>query len=103
MQGATEIALTKIDVLSCFEKIPVCMRYDINGTLTDHFPSGAALNAAKPVYEYMEGWGTDISGCRKFSDLPAAAQRYVEFIEDSVKCPITYVSVGADRDAYIKR
>lgn len=103
MQGATEIALTKLDVLSCYKKVPVCTKYIVNGEETDRFPSGKALDGAKPVYEYLEGWESDISGCRSFEDLPEAAQKYVEYIEGAIGCHIKYVSVGADRDAYIER
>ena len=100
MQGATEIALTKLDVLSYLDKIPVCVKYDVDGELTDVFPVGDALNAAKPVYEYLDGWKTDISGCRSFEELPENAQKYVKYIERMTECNIKYVSVGAGRDEY---
>ncbi len=100
MQGADEIALTKLDVLSYIDKIPVCVKYDVNGVLTDKFPSGAALAAAKPVYEYLEGWKCDISGCRSFNVLPEAAKKYVKYIEKATECKIKYVSVGAGRNEY---
>ncbi len=103
MQGATEIALTKLDVLSYLEQIPVCTHYEVDGKLTDSFPTGAALNAAKPHYEYVPGWNCDISGCRSFDELPKAAQDYVEMIEKAVGCPIKYISVGAGREEYIER
>jgi len=101
MQGATEIALTKLDVLSFMEKIPVCTKYLVDGKETDRFPSGDALKNAKPVYEFMPGWKEDISKCRKFEDLPKAAQDYVNYIEKETGCYIKYVSVGAERDAII--
>lgn len=103
IQGATEIALTKMDVLSYLDKIPVCVAYEVDGKRTDEFPMGTALNAAKPVYEYVEGWKCDISGCRKYEELPEAARKYVEMIEDSIDCHIKYISVGAGRDEYIER
>ena len=103
MQGATEIALTKLDVLSYCKKIPVCVRYEVEGKEIDFFPMGDELNEAKPVYEYVDGWNCDISGCRKFSDLPVKAQEYVKSIEAAVGCPIKYVSVCAGRDEYIER
>ena len=103
MQGATAIALTKLDVLSYLKKIPVCVKYDVDGKQVDNFPVGDALAKAKPVYEYVDGWNEDISGCRKFEDLPVNAQKYVEMIEKAVGCPIKYVSVGAGRDEYIER
>lgn len=103
MQGATEIALTKLDVLSYLDKIPVCVKYEIDGKEVDNFPVGDALAKAKPVYEYFDGWNADISKCRKFEDLPENAQKYVEMIEKAIGCPIKYVSVGAGRDEYIER
>ena len=62
---------------------------------------GQALERAKPVYTYMKGWQCDISGCRKACDLPEAARQYIRFIEKELDCPIQYVSVGADREAYL--
>ena len=103
MQGATEIALTKLDVLSYLNKIPVCTKYEVNGELVDDFPNGDALTNAKPHYEYVDGWNCDISGCRSFNELPEEAQAYVKMIEKAVGCPIKYVSVGAGRDEYIER
>lgn len=103
VQGATDIALTKLDVLSYMDKIPVCSHYILNGQQIDEFPFPAALNDAKPVIEYVDGWGTDISGIRKWDDLPKAAQDYVLMIEKAIGCHITYVSVGPERDSYIKR
>ena len=103
MQGATELALTKLDVLSCFDKIPVCTAYEIDGEKVYSFPTGERLNRAKPVYEYFDGFGgADISTCRTFDSLPKAAQDYVRYVEDAVGCRISYVSVGAKRDEYIK-
>ena len=102
-QGATDVALTKLDVLSYMDRIPVCSRYELDGKMTDEFPFPAALNDAKPVIEYKEGWGTDISGVRRWEDLPENARKYVEYIEEAIGCRITYVSVGPERDAYIKR
>lgn len=100
-QGADEIALTKLDVLSCFEQIPVCVRYEVNGVETDKFPSGEDLTNAKPVYEYVPGWSCDISGCRCFEDLPKAAQDYIMYLQEKVNAKIKYVSVGAGRDEYL--
>ena len=102
IQGADEIALTKLDVLSYLEKIPVCVAYEVDGVRTEKFPSGEALSKAKPVYEYMDGWKTDISSCRSFDSLPKEAREYVKFIEEATDCKITYISVGAERESYIK-
>ena len=102
MQGCTYVALTKLDVLSYMEKIPVCVAYEIDGRRVDVFPAGIEeLNAAKPVYEYLPGFQCDISGCRSVDDLPKEALDYILYIEGVIDCPIKYVSVGAERDAYI--
>ena len=103
VQAATNIALTKIDVLSYMEKIPVCVRYLVNGKETDEFPFPTLLSSAQPVVEYMDGWKCDISGVRKWEDLPEAARKYVEFIEQQIGCHIGYVSVGPERDSIILR
>lgn len=102
MQGCTYIALTKLDVLSYMEQIPVCAAYELDGRRIDRFPADIdELNAAKPVYEYLPGFHCDISACRKVEELPQAALDYIRYIEKAVGCPIKYVSVGAERDAYI--
>lgn len=103
VQAATEIALTKLDVLSYMDKIPVCTKYVINGEETDRFPFPLLLKRAQPKIEYFDGWGCDISGVRRWEDLPKAAQDYVLFIEKEIGCPIKYVSVGAERDSLIFR
>lgn len=103
VQAATNIALTKLDVLSYMDKIPVCTHYILNGEQTDEFPFPAALNDAKPVTEYLPGWKTDISACRKWEELPEEARNYVEFIEKRIGCHIGYVSVGPERDSIIIR
>ena len=103
VQAATEIALTKLDVLSYMDKIPVCTRYLLNGEETDRFPFPTALKYATPVIEYMDGWKTDISGVRSWDELPEAAQKYVSYIESQIGCPITYISVGPERDSIIIR
>ena len=103
MQGCTAIALTKLDVLSYMEKIPVCVAYEIEGKRCNSFPSGIDdLMAAKPIYEYLPGFHCDISHCRSVEDLPREAIDYIRFIETAVNCPIRYISVGAEREAYIR-
>ncbi len=101
VQAATEIALTKLDVLSDMEKIPVCVAYTLNGKEIHRFPFPAALDHASPVIEYKQGWMQDISKVRKWKELPKAAQDYVTFIEDAVGCPIRYISVGPERESII--
>ena len=103
VQAATNIALTKLDVLSYMEKIPVCTRYVVDGVETDEFPFPTALQNARPVVEYMDGWQCDISGVRRWEELPAAAQRYVTYVEQQIGCRIGYVSVGPERDSIIIR
>ena len=103
MQGATMLALTKLDVLSYLDKIPVCVRYRVDGQETDRFPFPTVLDRAEPVYEWFDGWGCDISGARKWSELPGTARRYVRMIEQALGCPIPYVSVGPERDSIIIR
>ena len=102
IQGCTALALTKLDVLSYLDKIPVCTAYEVDGRRITEFPSGEELRKATPVYEYMEGWNCDISGCRTMAEMPEAAVKYVKYIEEKVGCPIQYVSVGAEREEYIK-
>ena len=103
VQAATEIALTKLDVLSYMDQIPVCTHYLVDGKQTDSFPFPAVLNSAKPVIQYMDGWKCDISSIRRWEDLPKEAQKYVLFIEQNIGCPITYLSVGPERDSIIIR
>jgi len=102
MQGCSYIALTKLDVLSYLKEIPVCTAYELDGRKTGYFPSNIdELNAARPVYEYLPGFHCDISACRRPEDLPRAAMDYIRYIEKAINCPIRYVSVGPERDAYI--
>ena len=102
-QGATNIALTKLDVLSYMDRIPVCEAYELDGKRTDEFPFPTRLEDAKPVITYMEGWKQDISGIRKWEDLPEAARKYVEYLEAQIGCRIGFVSVGPERDSIILR
>jgi adenylosuccinate synthase len=100
-QGADELALTKLDVLARFDKIPVCVAYNIDGVRTERFPTGSELSRAEPVFRYFDGWNTDITKCRSPQCLPRTALEYIKFIEGAVGCPIKYVSVGAGRDEYL--
>jgi adenylosuccinate synthase len=101
VQGTNEIALTKLDVLSYMEKIPVCVAYEVDGKRTQNFPSGDRLDKATPVIEYLDGWKTDISKCRSTATLPPEAKNYVRYLEKAVGCPFKYVSVGAERKDYL--
>ena len=101
-QGCDEVALTLLDVLDYMEKIPMVTAYKLSdGTTTTRFPMGEALDTAQPVVEYLPGWHCDITAARKWEDLPKEAQNYVEYLEKAVGCKITYISVGAEREAYI--
>ena len=85
------------------DKIPVCTHYVVDGELTDRFPFPMALEDAEPVVDYMPGWKTDISNVRHWNKLPDEAKEYVKFVEKSIGCPITYISVGPERDSIIYR
>ena len=101
MQAASEIALTKLDVLSYLDEIEVCVAYELNGKRIDEFPFPSDLAECKPVIEKVKGWKCDISSCRKKEDLPKEAYDYIKYIERAVGCRITYVSVGASREQYL--
>ena len=103
IQGATTIALTKLDILSYMDKIPVCAHYELDGQQTDEFPFPVCLQDAKPVIEYVDGWKCDISKVRSWDELPENARNYVEYVEEAIGCHIGYVSVGAERDSLIIR
>ena len=101
VQAATEIAITKLDVLSSMEKIPVCTSYLLDGNIITSFPFPSALKKATPVIEYFNGWMCDISKVREWEQLPKAAQEYITFIEQAGGCPVTYISVGPERNSII--
>ncbi len=103
VQNATCIALTKLDCLSYMDKIPVCVRYELNGKEINDFPFPSLLDECKPVIEYMDGWKKDISKVRRWFDLPEEAKKYILYIEKAIGCPIKYISVGQERNAYIER
>lgn len=101
-QGADEIALTKLDVLDGYEEIEICTRYLLDGKEIDEFPFTDVLDDCKPVFEKVKGWNRDISKCRKKEELPKEALDYIRLLEKLCDCRIKYVSVGAEREAYIK-
>ncbi len=104
INGLTDIALTKIDILTGYDQIPVCVGYDIEGTYRETIPASLHEYAkAKPVYKYLPGWKEDISGCRSFEELPVNCQNYVKFIEEYCGTAVSLVSVSPDRDANIIR
>jgi adenylosuccinate synthase len=102
INGLTDIFLTKLDVLTGWEKIPVCVAYDIDGTRSDELPmTQTEFHHAKPIYEMLPGWSEDISGAKTMEDLPANARAYIKFLEDVSGAPISAVGVGQDRNATI--
>ncbi len=103
LQGATELALTKLDVLSGEKKLKVCTGYEIDGEVTTTFPLTPLLYKAKPVYVELDGWEEDISAVRTYDGLPANARRYIEYIEEWLELPFKYISVGAKREEIIVR
>ena len=102
-QAATEVALTKLDVLGTLEEIPLCVRYRLNGEETDQMPFPAVLGQCEPVIETMPGWQSDISGIRNWWDLPEEAKNYVKRIEDTIGVVIKWISVGPERHSIIRR
>ena len=103
VQGATQVVLTAIDVLSYLDEIPVCIGYEIDGQVTRDFPPTTQLNRAKPVFEVLKGWKTDVRGITCFEDLPELAQQYVLYIENELNVPIKMVSNGPKREEIIHR
>ena len=102
VNGLTDFFLTKLDVLDTFERIPVCVAYDVDGERMEELPmTQTGFHHAKPIYEYLPGWMTDISGAKSVDDLPANAKSYVQFLQDISGAPISAIGVGQDRDATI--
>lgn len=102
VNGLTDFFLTKLDVLTGWEKIPVCVAYEVDGRRTDDLPmTQTEFHHATPVYEMLPGWDEDISAAREVSDLPPNARAYVQFIEDAAGVPVSAIGVGQDRVATI--
>ena len=102
INGLTDFFLTKLDVLTGWEKIPVCVAYEIDGKRVEEVPSSQSdFHHAKPIYEYLPGWSEDISKARKLSDLPTNAQKYVKFLEEISGAPMSAIGVGPGRDETI--
>ncbi len=97
IQGATQVAVTCLDVLSYLDEIPVCTAYEIDGQLTQRFPTTPSLLRAKPVFTTLPGWKCDIRGETDYQKLPQAARDYVDFIEAQIGVPVTIVSTGPKR------
>lgn len=103
IQGSTEVALTVLDVLGYLDELPVCIGYEIDGTVTKDFPTTTQLNKAKPVYTTLPGWKCEIRGIKNYEDLPENCRKYIEFIEKEIETPITMVSNGPGREDIIYR
>jgi adenylosuccinate synthase len=104
VNGLTDLVLTKLDVLTGIEQIPVCVAYDVDGVRHDEMPlDQTAFHHAKPIYELLDGWTEDISGARRFEDLPLNARRYVEALEEMSGTRISSIGVGPGREATIQR
>ena len=104
VNGLTDFFLTKLDVLTGFKEIPVCVAYEVDGRRYEEMPmTQTQFHHAKPIYEYLPGWDEDISGARKFEDLPINARKYVEFLEKISGAPMSAIGVGQHRDATISR
>ena len=104
INGLTDLVVTKIDVLSQFKTLPVCVGYEIDGKVTTSIPASLEEYAkAKPVYRMMEGWEEDITGIRQFEELPENCRKYIEFVEEQIGYPITMISNGPGRDDIIYR
>lgn len=103
MNGVTDLALTKMDVLDGFEKIKVCTGYMIDGEYFSHLPETALQERAKPIYEEFDGWMEDTTHCKTWDDLPEKAKTYVKALEKLINTKITYISVGPEREQLIIR
>ena len=103
IQGATEAALTVLDVLGYLDELPVCVGYEIDGKVTKDFPTTGDLEKASPVYTRLPGWKCNIRGIKTYEELPAECRNYVEFIEKELGVKITMVSNGPGRDEIIYR
>ncbi len=102
INGTTDLVVTKLDVLTGYDPVPVCVAYDIDGVRHDEMPmTQTEFHHAVPVFEYFEGWDDDISGARTLDDLPPAARRYLEAVEDMCKAPISAVGVGPGREQIV--
>ena len=103
VQGATEVALTVLDVLGYLKEIPMCVGYEIDGKVIKDFPTTVQLEKAKPVWKVMPGWNCEIRGIKNYEELPKECKDYIDEIEKEIGVPITLVSNGPERDAIIKR
>ena len=104
INGLTHIALTKLDVLDTYQNIKVATQYEVDGKITENFPSSIdELEQIKPIYKVFQGWQHPINDIKNYADLPEQAKIFIEFIEQAIKCPIKYISNGPSRDHMIIR
>lgn len=103
LQGTTDVAFTVLDVLGYLDEIPVCVAYDIDGTITTEFPTTSQLKYAKPVIQILKGWKCEIRGIGKYEELPVECRTYIEFVEEKIGYPITMISNGPGREDIIYR
>ncbi|HEY2544238.1 MAG TPA: adenylosuccinate synthetase, partial [Gaiellaceae bacterium] len=105
VNGIDQLALTKLDVLSHFAELPVCVRYTLRGgEQTNDFPAHQSdFHAARPVFETLPGWSEPLDDCTSVDDLPAAARRYVEFVEQELGVDVTLIGTGAERASVLTR
>ena len=104
INGVTDFVITKLDVLTGLERLPICVAYDVDGVRHDEMPVNQSdFHHAKPVYEYLDGWSEDITGCRTFEELPANAQAYVLRVEELIGARVSAIGVGPGREEIIQR
>jgi adenylosuccinate synthase len=103
VQGTTSVAFTVLDVLGYLKEIPVCVGYEVNGEISNVFPTTDKLNRAKPILKTLPGWNCDIRGIKNYSDLPENCRKYIEFVEEQIGFPIDIVSNGPGREDIIFR
>ena len=104
VNGLTDLVITKLDVLSALDTIKVCVAYEHEGTALQHLPCHQTVfHHAKPIYEELPGWRSDITHCRTFEELPKEARDYITFIEDLAEVPVSMIAVGPSREQTIMR
>lgn len=104
LNGVTQLVMMKVDVLTIFDEIKVCTHYELaDGTITDEMPYDLCDEEVKPIYKSFKGWGTSLDGMRAYDEIPVELKEYVEYIEQEVNVPVTFISTGPDREALITR
>ncbi|MFN3589748.1 MAG: adenylosuccinate synthase [Spirosomataceae bacterium] len=104
LNGVTQLVMMKVDVLTIFDEIKVCTHYELaDGTITDEMPYDLCDEEVKPIYKSFKGWGTSLDGMRAYDEIPVELKEYVEYIEQEVNVPVTFISTGPDREAIVIR